>query len=464
MPMHSFDVVILGAGAAGLSAADALVRAGKRVAVLEARDRLGGRIATVHPAFSPAPVELGAEFVHGRPAAIFDLAARGSPPLSIHELTWRPTRSQAGRLESSRGDDDSERSCERLHRQIEPRRRESYAEFLRRAQGDESAKAAAREYVEGFHAADPERISAAAVRAADDAEAACEGDRTFRVTDGYDALVRRLAVALDPEDVFLNTVAHEVTWGGDPLGTSSPAAPVVIRARSRGGGFALPEFTAARVLVTLPVGVLQARPDEDEGALRFRPELPLTKRRAIGALAVGEVARVTFELRQEFWRELSRRHGTAGENLEFVQSEDPVFPVWWTAHPVSAGLLTAWAGGPRAQRLLSASAGTDDGGALVRREALRACTRAFGVEAALVERALVGWHFHDWSRDPFSRGAYSYLTVGHEDAAHRLAAPLAGRLFFAGEATHWEGENGTVHGAVSSGQRAAREILARPVR
>lgn len=453
MPTNSFDVVILGAGAAGLAAADALVRGGQRVAVLEARDRLGGRIATVHPAFSPAPVELGAQFVHGRPAAIFDLAARGAPPLAIHELTWRPTRSRAGRLESD--PEDFEQARARLHEQIEPGRRESYAEFLRRAEGEDSTKEAARDYVEGFHAADTGRISAAAVRAADEAEAACEGERVFQVTGGYDALVRRLAANLDPEHVYLNTVAHELAWSDAPPGT--PPAAVVVRARSR-GGFALPDFTAARALVTLPVGVLQAPPGEPTGSLRFQPELPPAKRQAIAGLAMGEVARVTLELRREFWQELTQRHGAAGANLEFVQSQDPVFPVWWTAQPVSAGLLTAWAGGPRAERLL-AVAGADDGATL--REAVRACARVFGVEVVLVERALAGWHFHDWSRDPLARGAYSYLTVGHEDASRRLAEPLADRLFFAGEATHWEGENGTVHGAISSGQRAAREILAR---
>ena len=254
MPLPSYDAIILGAGAAGLSAADALFRAGRRVAVLEARSRLGGRIATVQPDLAPVPVELGAQFVHGRPGAIFDLAAQGAPPLSIHELTWRPTRSRAGRLENP--SDDPETAHEQLHRQIEPARRESYAEFLRRAEGDEDAKTAARNYIEGFHAADPARISAAAVLAADEAEAACEGDRIFYVTGGYHALVRRLAAALDPEHIFLNTLAYEIVW------EAGSSAPVTVRARSH-GGFDLPDFTAACALVTLPVGVLQARPGEE---------------------------------------------------------------------------------------------------------------------------------------------------------------------------------------------------------
>ena len=446
-----YDVIIVGAGAAGLSAAGALRRSGRQVAVLEARERLGGRIATVHPPFSATPVELGAEFVHGRPGVIFDAAATGAEPLSIHELTWRQTRSHAGRLEPD--EENSGESIQELHRQIDPQSRASYAEFLRAAEGKESLKAAARSYVEGFHAADTGRIGAAAVRAADEAESRCEGDRVFRATRGYDAMVGQLAADLDAEHTFLQTVVREILW-------DDPGEPLRIRAHSR-AGFPLPESSASAAIITLPVGVLQARADEGEGAVVFRPELPAAKRHAIAGLAMGAVARVTLRLRRAFWQALAERHGEAGRSLEFVRSDDPVFPVWWTAHPASAALLTAWAGGPKAQQLLQA-AGADDRAVIA--EALRACSRVFGVELPVVESNLAGWHFHHWSRDPFSRGAYSYLTAGHEHAARQLAEPLAGRLFFAGEATHWEGENGTVHGAIASGLRTARQILSLPGR
>lgn len=448
--MH-YDVIIVGAGAAGLSAAGALRRAGRQVALLEARDRLGGRIATVHPAFSAVPVELGAEFVHGRPEVIFDAAATGAAPISIHELTWRQTRSRGGRLEVD--EDDSGESIQHLHRQIDLQSRSSYAEFLHSVAGEDSLKAAARSYVEGFHAADTERISAAAVRGADEAEARCEGDRVFRVSAGYDALIGRLACDLDAEHTFLQTVVREIVWDDPQAGNAD--ATVRLRAHSR-AGFPLPEFTAASVIITLPVGVLQAGVDAGDGPVVFRPELPPAHQQAIAGLAMGEVARVTLQMRHSFWQALAAQHGEAGRNLEFVQSDDPVFPVWWTAHPASATLLTAWAGGPKARKLLFAAAAN---GEAVAGEALRACSRVFGVEQAVVERSLAGWHFHDWSRDPFSRGAYSYITAGNEHAARQLAEPVANRLFFAGEATHWEGENGTVHGAIASGLRAAREIL-----
>ena len=78
--------------------------------------------------------------------------------------------------------------------------------------------------------------------------------------------------------------------------------------------------------------------------------------------------------------------------------------------------------------------------------------------AALVGRsAVVAWETHNWSRDPFSRGAYSFIVAGQENAAEKLRQPVQDTLFFAGEATADGEEIGTVHGALASGLRAAEE-------
>lgn len=83
--------------------------------------------------------------------------------------------------------------------------------------------------------------------------------------------------------------------------------------------------------------------------------------------------------------------------------------------------------------------------------------RLLGVEN--LEDRLEAAYVHDWQSDPFSRGAYSYAKVGAGGAQARLAAPVENTLFFAGEATDTSGYNGTVHGAVASGYRAAEEIV-----
>ena len=115
-------------------------------------------------------------------------------------------------------------------------------------------------------------------------------------------------------------------------------------------------------------------------------------------------------------------------------------------------VLTGWAGGPAA---LALARRTEMG---VARQALRSLGEIFGTPLPALERAWCGHALHNWSRDPFSRGAYSFTAAGLDDAAGRLREPLEETLFFAGEATADGAEIGTVHGALASGLRAAAEV------
>jgi monoamine oxidase len=191
---------------------------------------------------------------------------------------------------------------------------------------------------------------------------------------------------------------------------------------------------ARRAIVTLPLGVLQS------GDVRFRPALR-GKQSALRGLASGPVIKAALRFRHPFWEECSP--GTA-----FFHSTRSAFPTFWTPLPARVPLLIAWAGGPKAERLGHLSEKNLIG------EALRGVRGVFGTVPEL-EAALV----HDWRRDPFARGAYSYVRVGGESARETLAEPIADTLFFAGEATDTAGEAGTVAGALQSGVRAARQLL-----
>ena len=129
-----------------------------------------------------------------------------------------------------------------------------------------------------------------------------------------------------------------------------------------------------------------------------------------------------------------------------------MFPTFWTTLPVRTPLLVAWAGGPRAARMSKATKSE------VIEHAFASFVSLFGERMDLAE-SLAGAWVHGWLRDPFARGAYSHVLVGGDDAVDRLAKPLGGTLFFAGEATDTGGEAGTVAGALQSGERAAREVL-----
>jgi monoamine oxidase len=156
-----------------------------------------------------------------------------------------------------------------------------------------------------------------------------------------------------------------------------------------------------------------------------------------------------LRFRSAFWEEIENgRYRDVG----FFHAREAALPTYWTALPVRAPLLVAWAGGPRAARLAGAS--TDE----LAKLAVTTLQSMFGASCD-VQALLEAAYWHDWQQDPYSRGAYSYVRVGGGNANRELAAPLDQTLFFAGEATDFADERATVTGAILSGERAAREAL-----
>jgi monoamine oxidase len=137
--------------------------------------------------------------------------------------------------------------------------------------------------------------------------------------------------------------------------------------------------------------------------------------------------------------------------MSFLQTGSSPFNVWWTAYPIRAPVMVAWAGGPAAAALAGLSAEE------VASKAIGSLAESLGVSRARVASRVVATWTHDWRSDPYARGAYSYVRVGGVGSSRRLARPLDGTLFFAGEATEEE-HSGTVEGALASGLRAARQV------
>ena len=140
-------------------------------------------------------------------------------------------------------------------------------------------------------------------------------------------------------------------------------------------------------------------------------------------------------------------------DLSFLFTDDSEFPTWWTSNPLPYPILTGWAAGPHA------AAQTGRSQDAIIQSAVRALARILEQDESKLRQQLIGAYTHDWQQDAFSRGAYSYASVGGIDAARALAEPIAETLYFAGEATNYDGYNGTVHGAIATGYRAAREML-----
>ena len=424
------DVIVIGAGVAGLAAAAELSRRGLKVALLEARERTGGRILSLRPAGWDRSVELGAEFIHGGNDELRRVLKKAG--IKEHRLEMPMWWSAQGRLQQR---EDFWPMIERIVDRIPARDRGwSFAEFLRREPGlSASERTLAGNYVGSFNGGPISAISAHALRI----DGAGAKNYDYLPSRPYRAVIAELEKQCHRRavDIHLRAVATHVHWR---TGTATVSF--------RQDGQANPRQLSARaVVVTLPLGVLRAR------RVKFSPPLK-AKQKLISRLGWGRVVRVVLRFRAGFWsapflpRPLARGRG---KNFGFINAPGESVPVWWALH-APAPILTGWAGGVIADPLLRLTP------AKLIRQALRSLARILSVSEAELRRWLADGQTHDWQHDPFTLGAYSFAAAGCDDGPQRLAAPMRSTLFFAGEAT--ADDLGTVHGALASGVRAAKEV------
>lgn len=428
------DVAIVGAGVAGLGAMRFLEERGIRTRVLEARDRIGGRLHTVRDARVSHPIELGAEFVHGGAPEVLEVARQAH--LLFYAVEGERWRSRRGRLTRL---DDFWEQLQMVSRYLDARKADrSFAEFLAEAPGGRRAahaRALTRAFVEGFHAADARRIGVKAL--ADGGIPSDEEERRqLRIGDGYDRVAQWLAGEF-LDRIVTGAVVERIDWeeGGVEISISRHNQ-------------ALATVAARAAIVTVPLGVLLAPPGAI-GAITLAPSPPIIDR-ARDCLTMGSVIRVVLLFRDRWWTD--GRRGKSLESMSFLHGDSGDVQVWWSLHPAQVPVLVGWSGGPAALRL----AGRDP--REVQDRAITALAKNLGVPRRGVSSQVVGCWTHDWQNDPFSRGAYSYALVGGSESAAELARPIKATLWFAGEAADPEGRNGTVHGAIASGRRAARSV------
>jgi monoamine oxidase len=430
-----FDVVVIGAGAAGLAAAAHLSRHRKSICILEARERVGGRIYSVRPRGNAFPLELGAEFIHGESQAVFDqLRLVGDVAVDAGQSRHRAQR--PGELQET--ENLFEKMKERFKRIPQPRADMPFAEFLekhRRALPPE-IRAFATMLVQGYDGADPERASAKEILK-EWAGGSSADAPTFRPQRGYGALTDALVGGLDPQYVCLqlHSIVTEVRW---------QRGQVKVLFTRHGEPM---EVTARQAIVTLPLGVMQL-PPLAPGSVLFSPALP-RKQLPLSRLIMAPVIKLALCFSRPFWTEIEdRRH----RDVAFFFAQGAPFPTFWSTLPVRSSVLYAWSGGPNAARIVART--TDE----VLRPALASLGQIFGKDRNY-RRMLEGVYWHDWQNDPYSSGAYSYAGVGGGTARKPLAQPVEQTLFFAGEALDEE-EPSAVGGALNTGRKAAEQILA----
>jgi monoamine oxidase len=406
------DVVVIGAGAAGIAAAHALRAAGRRAIVLEARGRVGGRAftdASLGPAY-----DAGATFIHwaernpwvaiARGVGVataaesrgggFQVFADGRP---MAEPERRRRRDAFRRIESrleTADLDARDRSIAELIGDLGPDLAPVAASGLLLSIGEEAGRISARDYRRLW-----------------------SGDDLV-VPSGYGDLVARSAAGLD---IRLGEPVEAVRWDGPGVAVTSPSGTL----------------RAGACIVTVPVGVLKA------GTIRFVPELPAATRDALAGLHMGALTKIALKLEGD-------RFGIApGTNL--LEAAAPERLLNLVMFPGGKDLVIGACGGDYARGLCEAGLGE------ARAQVVDLLARMLGSD---IRKTVREASFPAWWTDPFARGAYSVCDPGHETARDALARPIGERLFIAGEATAGGGAM-TVGGATLAGRAAAAAVLAR---
>jgi monoamine oxidase len=442
IPADTRRVIVVGAGLAGLGAARALRDRGIEVVVLEARDRIGGRVHTTEQG-----VDLGAHWIHGSEGnPLTNLARQLAVPTlfvggdSSYSGGWDQLllRDADGELVSSDAKLRSILAADEVRDAMEALRRRrtrdgavdiSVREALLEVLDSRDLPPDARSAVEWHMAlwtrddcgADDEELSF--LWWDDGYQVYGYGDSVF--VEGFSALVYSLAKGLD---IRRGHLVRRIAYGG-----KAGTLPRVETDRE--------EFEADAVIVTLPLGVLKAN------AVQFDPPLPPAKRDAIARLGMGALAKVVLHYDTPFWPSEQYVFGLHGDG---VKSRPTVVLNLWKTHRQPSLVLLV--GGSLARCVETWS---DDKVREWSRATLRELFGAEPPEPVRIETT-------DWSHDPFSLGAYSFVGVGSTPAdIEALAEPVGARVFFAGEATyrhHWAG----AHGAYASGLREAARLTRDP--
>jgi monoamine oxidase len=432
--METSDVLIIGAGAAGLMAAYKLSQKGKKIIVLEARGRTGGRIHTLSDQDFFKQAELGAEFIHGDLPVTLNLLKEAG---IAYEHAGGEMLQYAGSKFTC-----NENFIEHWDLLIEKlkdlKADKSIGEFLTHEFSGEkykSMRSSVTQYVSGYDTADVHKASAFALRREWLSE---DDDAQHRVTNGYCSMINYLANSCKKAGglIYLNSIVKNIDWETGK-----------VKAITADGS----QYSANKLILAMPLGVLQAGAKE-KCAVAFNPPIPKYLS-AINKLGFGAIIKFLLEFDAAFWENEAVQKNIEKnlQNMAFIISDQEI-PTWWTQYPRRSSLLTGWLGGQPAEERKSKS--TDE----LLQLALQSLSNIFKLKVDELKTRLVAWNIANWTTDPFTLGSYVYDTIEAPEARKVLIEAIDDTLYFAGEYLYDGPAMGTVEAALTSGAEVSEKI------
>lgn len=425
---QDFDVIIVGAGMAGLTAAERLSGSSLRIAVFDGRDRIGGRVFSSLE--GKVPIELGAEFIHSRPPEILSLTKQ----LKISTFDIRGHTYQAAHNMPLKVVPNLFEEMEQLliqARNSGPDKPFSDA-ITKLSKNDVEYEVIERfkQFLETYNAADMRKTSAKFLTLSDD-----EFNNT-KLEARYDRLVKHILKTTKQNAgrnfrLYLKHIVKRVSWNKGSVSIT------VLDSNTK----AIKKFHAPKIVITIPLSLLK-KGTKSTAKIKFQPALT-QKQKFLDLMEFGDVEKIILRFHKKFWP----------SNMSTMYSRHTPIQHWVTTTPKRSSLITGWVGGPKAKLIKHLTHKKILG------LALNSLSQIFSLPQGVLRENLKSWHFHHWANDPFACGAYSYLKPGGTNAPKLLAKPIQNTLFFAGEATDVNGDIATVHGAMTSGLRVANEIL-----
>ena len=412
-----YDVIIIGAGAAGLMAMRDLLEAGHTVCMLEASSIAGGRIATINEPGFDMPIEAGAEFIHGKLPVTFKLIKEAG--LSYEAVKGDMIGVQNGNWQKEEHDehwDEFARQLEKLKTDL------SIHQFLEEYFSDPKyvhLRQAVQRMAEGFDLADISKTSILSVKN----EWKNIDKKQYRINGGYIGIINYLldsCMQSSNTTINFNTCVCKIEYS---------KGHVIVHINDK------KEFTASKLIITVSAGVLQS------GAIQFKPELT-DHAVAINSLGFGTVIKILLQFKTMFWKEYA-------DNIGFLLTDEEI-PTWWTQLPTENNLLTGWLGGPAATKKAFESEES------LLKIALQSLSSIFHISIDILEEQLTHYKIINWLDKPYIKGGYCYNSLNSEQARKLLATPVHNTLYFAGEALL---DGGTVEDALKSGRNAATRLI-----